>query len=195
MKKLFVGTNNKGKLKEIKAILKEFNVDLDLVTPADIDLKEEPIENGSTFEENAIIKAKFYHEKSNLATIADDSGLCIDALNGFPGIYSARFLEHLSYKEKNDVVLKILNNNSNRNASFHCSLAYIDEFNNLKTYEGIIEGNIATSQRGENGFGYDPIFCYGENNLTNAELPEGKKNEFSHRYQVLKKWIKDVYEK
>lgn len=195
MNKLFVGTNNKGKLEEIKSILIEANIKLDLVTPKDLNINDEPIENGSSFEENAIIKAKFYHEKSKLPTISDDSGLCIHFLNDFPGIYSARFMDHLSYKEKNEIILKILKKVPDRSASFHCVLAYVDENGECKTYEGIINGNIATSQRGENGFGYDPIFCYGENNITNAELPKGKKNEFSHRYQVLKKWIKDVYDK
>ena len=195
MDKIFVATNNNHKLEEIRDILKAFNVDAKLYCPKDFGITLEPVEDGLSFEENALIKAKYYYDIVKIPTIADDSGISIEYFNNNPGVHSARFLSDYSYSEKLHYILKIMENVKNRKAHFNCVLAYIDETGNSKVYHGQIDGNISDSIRGSNGFGYDPIFCYGENNMTNAELPEGAKNEFSHRYIVLKKWVQDVKDK
>lgn len=192
MDKLFVATNNSHKLKEIRDILNDFNIQFDLVCPKDFNLNQEPIEDGLTFEENAFIKAQYYHDLVNLPTIADDSGISIDYFANNPSIHSARFLGDTTYNEKLNYILKLMDGVNNRKAHFNCVLAYIDKDGNKKSYHGQIDGMIADSIRGKNGFGYDPIFCYGNNSMTNAELPYGSKNEFSHRYIVLKKWVEDV---
>lgn len=192
MKKIFVATNNVNKLEEIKDILNDFKVEVELLCTKDFNLKDEPIEDGLNFEDNALIKARYYHDIVNLPTIADDSGISIAYFNDHPGIHSARFLGDTSYNDKLHRILKMMEGVDNRDARFNCVLAYIDENGNERTYHGQIDGHIASSIRGSNGFGYDPIFCYGENNMTNAELPSGAKNEFSHRYIVLEKWVQDV---
>lgn len=195
MKEILVATANKNKIYEIKDILKNLNFDIDIKSIDDFDIKEEPIEDGLTFEENALIKARYYHHLTHIPVIADDSGISIEYLNNYPGIHSARFLSGTSYPEKCNYILKLLEGVNNRNAHFDCVLAYIDENSNEKTYHGRIDGHIADRVRGVNGFGYDPIFCYGENDMTNAELPKNKKNEFSHRYLVIRKWVEDVKSK
>ena len=195
MKKIFVATNNAHKLEEIKDILNDFEIEAELLCPKDFNLIDEPIEDGLSFEENALIKARYYYKIVNLPTIADDSGISIAYFNDHPGIHSARFLGDTSYGKKLNHILKLMEGVTNRDARFNCVLAYIDENGNEKTYHGQIDGRIASNIRGSNGFGYDPIFCYGENDMTNAELPSGAKNEFSHRYIVLKKWIQDVKNK
>lgn len=195
MNRIFVATNNAHKLSEINDILLTFGINVSLLSPKDFNLNEEPIEDGLSFEENALIKARYYYNLVHLPTIADDSGISIEYFNNHPGIHSARFLGNTSYNQKLNHILKLMNGVENRKAHFNCVLAYIDEKGNQKTYSGQIDGNISDSIRGTNGFGYDPIFCYGKNNMTNAELPIGSKNEFSHRYIVLKKWAQDVKNK
>lgn len=195
MNKIFVATNNAHKLDEIRDILKAFNIEASLLSPKDFNINEEPIEDGLSFEENALIKARFYYNIVHLPTIADDSGISIEYFSNHPDIHSARFLGNTSYDVKLNHILKFMKDVKNRKAHFNCVLAYIDINGYEKTYHGQIDGNISDSIRGTNGFGYDPIFCYGENNMTNAELPKGSKNEFSHRFIVLKKWAQDVKNK
>ncbi|MBQ0035291.1 MAG: RdgB/HAM1 family non-canonical purine NTP pyrophosphatase [Firmicutes bacterium] len=192
MEKLFIASNNSNKISEIQTILDENNINVELVCPKDFDDHDEPVEDGKTFEENAYIKAKYFHDKYHLPTIADDSGISIDYLDGKPGIHSARFLQPLDYVEKNDFILYLMRNTNNRKAQFIADICYIDENDNVTHYLGINEGEISRKQAGNEGFGYDPIFLIPEYNKTEAELGNAYKNTHSHRAKALRKWIEDV---
>lgn len=187
MDKLFIATNNSNKVYEFKLIFDELGLDFDIVTPKDFSDSNEPVENGLTYEENAIIKAKYYFDKYHIPTIADDSGMNIDFLNGFPGVYSARFMGSYSYPEKNDALIRIMEDAPNRDASFVCVIAYFDENGNIHTFEGINKGTIAYKQAGNEGFGFDPLFVIPEFNKTEAELGFEYKNKYSHRAIAAKK--------
>lgn len=195
MKKLFIASNNKHKLEEIRDILKRNGVEVEIYTPADFNFNSEPVEDGTTFEENAYIKAKFYHERVNMPTIADDSGICIDYLDGKPGIHSARFLSEMSYPEKCNYIVEMMKDVNKRGAQFVDCLCFIDIDNEVNYYKGINEGEIAKEAKGDKGFGYDPIFLIPKYNMTEAELGEDYKNEYSHRAKALKEWIIDAKDK
>ncbi|MDD5843693.1 MAG: RdgB/HAM1 family non-canonical purine NTP pyrophosphatase [Solobacterium sp.] len=191
MEKLFVATSNAHKLEEIKEILKLYGIERELVCPASFDDHDEPVEDGKSFKDNALIKARYWFNKYHLPTIADDSGLTIHFFNEFPGIYSARFMQNYSYFEKNSWILKGMKNESDREAKFHCVIAYINE-NTEECFEGILQGEIADSIKGEHGFGYDPIFFLPELNKTTSELSPEEKNRLSHRSLALRKWAEYV---
>lgn len=191
MEKLFVATSNAHKLEEIREILKLYGIERELVCPASFDDYDEPIEDGKSFKDNALIKARYWFNKYHLPTIADDSGLTIHFFNEFPGIYSARFMQNYSYFEKNSWILKGMKNESDREAKFHCVIAYINE-NTEECFEGILQGEIADSIKGEHGFGYDPIFFLPELNKTTSELSPEEKNRLSHRSLALRKWAEYV---
>lgn len=195
MNKLFVASNNIHKIGEIANILALNNLNIELVSPKDFDDKQEPIEDGKTFEENAYIKASYYYEKYKLPTIADDSGLCIDYFNGLPGIYSARFLSNLDYKKKNDYVLDLMKDIKNRKATFVAYICYIDETGAISYFKGENKGEIALQAKGNEGFGYDPIFFIPKENKTEAELGQNYKDTYSHRAMALKEWINYVKKK
>ena len=191
MEKLFVATSNAHKLEEIREILKLYGIERELVCPASFDDHDEPVEDGKSFKDNALIKARYWFNKYHLPTIADDSGLTIHFFNEFPGIYSARFMQDYSYFEKNSWILKGMKNESDREAKFHCVIAYINE-NTEECFEGILQGEIADSIKGEHGFGYDPIFFLPELNKTTSELSPEEKNRLSHRSLALRKWAEYV---
>ena len=191
MEKLFVATSNAHKLEEIREILKLYGIERELVCPASFDDHDEPVEDGKSFKDNALIKARYWFNKYHLPTIADDSGLTIHFFNEFPGIYSARFMQNCSYFEKNSWILKGMKNESDREAKFHCVIAYINE-NTEECFEGILQGEIADSIKGEHGFGYDPIFFLPELNKTTSELSPEEKNRLSHRSLALRKWAEYV---
>lgn len=191
MEKLFVATSNAHKLEEIREILKLYGIERELVCPASFDDHDEPVEDGKSFKDNALIKARYWFNKYHLPTIADDSGLTIHFFNEFPGIYSARFMQNYSYFEKNSWILKGMKNESDREAKFHCVIAYINE-NTEECFEGILQGEIADSIKGEHGFGYDPIFFLPELNKTTSELSPEEKNRLSHRSMALRKWAEYV---
>ena len=195
MKRLFIVTGNRHKLEEINDILLRNGVEVELLTPKDFDFKEEPIEDGTTFEENAYKKARFYHERVNMPVIADDSGICIDYLDGGPGIHSARYLPKMDYPEKCQYIVDMMKGVSERGAQFVDVLCFIDINNEVNYYKGVNEGEIALEAKGDKGFGYDPIFLIPKYNLTEAELGEDYKNEYSHRAKALKKWIIDAKDK
>lgn len=177
--KILLATSNPHKIVEIKQIM---NKDFEFV-PVNTGVKED----GTTFAENAIKKAKFAYEMHHSPVIADDSGLEIDALEGLLGIKSARFMEGHPYKEKNARILKLMVNvpDSQRTARFRCVAVYYDGTPHV--FEGLIEGKIAKQQKGENGFGYDPIFIPQGYQNTMAELSPDIKNKISHRAQAFKK--------
>ncbi len=179
--KIVFATGNPHKLKEIKEIAG--NSDIEFILPAD---GFAPVENGKTFEENSLIKAKEAARVSKMISLADDSGLCVEALNGEPGIRSARYAD--TPQARIDKLLKAVEPFENRRAEFVCAMTLVDENGNiLHTAKGICKGTIAKTQSGNGGFGYDPIFLIEGKNKTMAELSENEKNEISHRGKALRK--------
>ena len=194
MTKIIVATGNKDKVKEIKEILRDMAVCV--VTMKEAGLFAEAEENGATFSENAVIKAKAVAEMTagsddwrDAVVMADDSGLVIDALNGEPGVYSARYLGHdTSYREKNADLIRRLEGtpDERRSARFVCAIAAVCPDGRVLTAEAAMEGRIGYEERGENGFGYDPIFYLPEEGRSSAELSPEEKNRVSHRGKALR---------
>jgi XTP/dITP diphosphohydrolase len=182
MRDLLVATTNVHKLEEYRAIF--VDVPYRLLSLRDIHLNMDVEETGATFEENAVLKAHAYAGASGLLTLADDSGLEIDALEGAPGVYSARFAgRDTAYKERFRIILERLKGLplEQRGARFRCAIALAEPGGYTRVVEGVIEGVIAEAPRGEHGFGYDPIFLVPELGKTTAELEPGDKNLISHR--------------
>ena len=186
-RKIIVATGNEGKMDEIRQILQGENIQF--VSLKDENLQDvEIIENGSTFEENAIIKARTISDLTGQMVLADDSGLEVDYLHGEPGIYSARYLgEDTSYDIKNNHIIDLLAGvpDDQRTARFVCVIACAFPDGRTITVRGVIEGRIGYEQKGENGFGYDPIFYVPEFGCTTAELSSEDKNKVSHRGKAL----------
>ena len=192
MKKVILATNNLGKVREMAALLKD--MDIQVLSLKDMDDVPEVIEDGSTFLENAHKKACAISEATGLMAISDDSGLEVDALKGAPGIYSARYAGEGATDEKN--YLKLLDELKyveleKRTARFRCVLVACHPSGKWITAEGTCEGTIGFSPKGEQGFGYDPVFLLPDLNLTMAEIVPEKKNQLSHRAMALKK-LKEI---
>ena len=185
--RIVFATGNAGKVREVKAILADLNMEVLSMKEAGISAEAE--ENGTTFAENAVIKAKDIAEKVPGAIVmADDSGLVVDALNGEPGIYSARYLgEDTPYSIKNANIIERLNGVpvEGRTARFMCAIAAVLPDGRIFTTEGAIEGYIGYEERGNGGFGYDPIFMVPEYGCSTAELSAEEKNAISHRGKAL----------
>ncbi len=180
--RLLIATHNRGKLVEYQELLTR--LPLELVTLNDVGIAEDVPENGATFAENARIKALAYAPQSGLLTLADDSGLEVDALEGEPGIYSRRYAgENASDAERNRFLLDKLRNvpAGKRTARFRCVIVIARPNGDLWQTEGTCEGEIAFSPRGTNGFGYDPVFYFPALDKTMAELSAAEKNRISHR--------------
>ena len=192
--KVVIATSNKGKLKEFETLLAPLNWQFYSLKDLGID---SPIEDGATFYENALIKAKHAATISGYPAIADDSGLCVDSLNGAPGIKSARYAgENSSDADNNLKLLKSLENRNQRNAAFVACLVFFDPNSNERplSAEGRLEGEIALNSKGKDGFGYDPIFLISGENKTLAELGKDYKNENSHRAKATKILLKMLLE-
>ena len=189
MKKIIVATGNEGKMKEFRQILQ--GEDIVFSSLKDEGLQNvEIVEDGSTFEENALIKARKISEITGQIVLADDSGLEVDALDKAPGIYSARYMgEDTSYDIKNQTLLDRLEGvpDEKRTARFVCAIAAAMPDGSCEVVRGTMEGIIGHEIAGENGFGYDPIFFLPEYGCTSAELSPEKKNELSHRGEGLRK--------
>ena len=183
---LIFATSNQNKVLEIQKILpKKFNIK----SLKDLNYFEDVPENETTIEGNAIFKAKYIYEKFNINVFADDTGLEVEALNGEPGVHSARYAGTTKNSEKNiKKLLKNLKNIKNRNARFKTVIALIIN-NKLHIFSGIVEGYILDSPKGNNGFGYDPIFCPNGFDKSFAELTLKEKNLISHRSLAMKKLI------
>jgi XTP/dITP diphosphohydrolase len=185
-KKLLLGTNNLGKVRELKMILTDLNVEL--VTPQDIRLDLEIKEKGSTYAQNAAYKARVFSEASGLVTLADDSGLEVHILDGAPGLYSARYTgEHSDSDASRRLYLlqRLQGKPKPWLARFRCAVAIISPSGEIWQSEGVCDGEIIPEERGEGGFGYDPIFYMPEFQATMAELDEAKKNQISHRAMAV----------
>lgn len=188
MKQLVLATGNQGKVKEMADLLSAFGFDVKAQSEFNV---SDVAETGTTFIENAIIKARHAAKETGLPAIADDSGLEVDALNGQPGIYSARYSGSDATDQKNiDKLLEAMKDvpEAQRTARFHCVLVLMKHENDPTPLvcHGKWEGKILTEQKGENGFGYDPVFFVPEENCASAELDSARKKVLSHRGKALK---------
>jgi len=195
MKQLILATKNAGKVYEFKQIMQ--NHPFEIISLLDISYPTEIEETGTTFEENALIKAREIASLYKTVVVADDSGLEIDALNGAPGVYSARYAGVVSDDDAN--IKKVLTELENvapheRKARFVCILAMVDEKGHETVVRGTCEGEILDERRGDNGFGYDPIFYLSEHKRTMAELSDDEKNSLSHRGNAFRKLEKIIGE-
>ncbi len=189
--RLLIASTNRGKLREIQAVLA--GLVFDLVLPDDLGLTLQVDETGETYAENAALKARAYCQASGLLTLADDSGLEVAALNGAPGLHSARYSPRpgASDADRRALLLQRLKSYPLPNgapgwpAHFHCTVAIAEPGGSLHFSEGRCDGFIIPQERGHNGFGYDPVFYMPEHHATMAELPEEVKNRVSHRARAL----------
>ena len=191
MKKIILATSNLGKVRELNSMLEgQYNV----VSQIDMKVEEVP-ETGASFIENALIKARNASSQSQLPALADDSGLVVDALNGEPGIYSARYAGENATDEDNIVkLLSRMDNEDDRGASFWCAMVFVRHAGDPEPIivEKSWEGQILRELKGKNGFGYDPIFYLPELNCTSAQLSAEEKNRKSHRGQALQEILKHL---
>lgn len=188
--KIIIATSNEGKMKEFRKLLACENIEVLSMKEAGIDIDIE--ENGTTFEENASIKAKTVCAAANTICLADDSGLVIDYLGGEPGIYSARYLGHdTPYEEKNRIIIDRLKGveEEKRTARFVCAVAAAFPNGTVMTVTDTMEGRIADEPAGCGGFGYDPIFFFPPKGITSAEMAPDEKNAVSHRGKALRRMI------
>ena len=188
--KIIIGTNNSGKLKEIRNLLPK---NLEIYSTSDFKIKS-PFENGKTFEENSLIKARYFSKKSKMICLSDDSGLEIDVLEGAPGIYSARWGgKKGDFVKAMNKVFKELDKINNKwktkkiKARFICALTIYGPDQKTINSVGKIEGHISSSMKGENGFGYDPIFIPKGKKITFGEMKPSQKYKIDHRYKAFKK--------
>jgi XTP/dITP diphosphohydrolase len=195
MAKILLATNNKGKLVEIQALMRELGLQASLLTPQDLHLDLHVEEDGQTYAENAARKAIAFSRASTLPTLADDSGLEVDTLDGAPGIYSARFspLANPTDADRRAYLLEKLRGRPRPwTARFRCVLAIVTasgkevDPKDLHFAEGVCPGEIISQERGQNGFGYDPLFYLPELGRTMAELPMEAKNHISHRARAVR---------
>ena len=183
MKELILASNNAHKVEEIKSILEDYSI----LTLKDINYTKEIVEDGSTFEENALIKARTICKYSGKIAISDDSGLSVDLLDGRPGVYSARYSKEQTDEKNIEKVLLELNGQKSK-AKFVSVIALVKPDGTELTFRGECYGEIIFEKRGTNGFGYDPIFYVPSLNKTFAELSAEQKNSISHRKQSLEKF-------
>lgn len=187
MTKIVIATSNEKKLAEIKALLSELPIEI--VPQSQFGIKS-CVEPFNTFIENALVKARFASKETSFPAIADDSGLCVDSLDGQPGVFSARFAgENRSDEDNNDKLLDDLNNMEDRRAHYYCAIVFVRSPSDPQPIvtEGIWQGEILKVRRGHNGFGYDPIFMDYKTDQSAAELSPELKNRISHRGQALQK--------
>lgn len=182
--KIFLATGNKHKIEEIKDIFSDIK-DIEILSIKDNIEIPEVIENGATFEENSAKKALEISKFLNMITIADDSGLCVEALNGEPGVYSARYSQEGTDSANNKKLIENLKNIENRKAKFVSVISLAKPNGEVFSFRGEVEGEIIDNARGESGFGYDPHFYLKKYGKTLAEMPE-LKNKISHRFNALK---------
>ncbi len=180
--KLVLASNNKNKLREVKQLLEPLG--FEILSQGDANVDVEPDENGKTFAENAAIKARAVYNICKMPVIADDSGLCVDYLNGDPGVFSARYAPENQLCDKLIAELDGVNT-QNRSAHFACVICYIDKNAKEHFFEGKVFGTIGFEKKGTNGFGYDPVFVY-KNGKTLAQMDSDEKNMISHRANALK---------
>ncbi len=185
--KIVMASGNAGKIREISRLLDGLNIAVIAQTELGVTDAEE---TGLTFAENSLIKARHAAEATGLPAIADDSGLSVDALDGEPGVFSARFAgEHGDDEANNDKLLAVLKDQVNRDAAFHCVATFVESGGEPLVAEGQWRGEILQAQQGSGGFGYDPLFYVADCSCSSAELDPEQKNARSHRGQALRKLV------
>ena len=183
--KFVLATHNPGKIQEMQAILSQLGVEV--VSPAELGVDVDVEETGETFAENAMLKAKAICAAAGLPAIADDSGLCVDALNGGPGVYSARYgCEGLDDAGRTALLLQNMRGQTTRAAHFACAIACAFPNGDTLTAEGRCDGAVAFAPMGQGGFGYDPVFLVPEKAKTFSQMTAEEKNEISHRGRALR---------
>lgn len=188
--KILLATRNKGKFKEVEAVLHNSNITL--LSLLDLNDFTDVEEDQDSFQGNAYKKARTYFEKYQIPTLADDSGLCVDALDGAPGIRSARFSGQSATDINNyELLLEQLRGKPNRNAHFHCTLCFVTK-ESVQYFEGKLHGLIAETPKGTHGFGYDPVFFLEEYKTTLAEIDPQLKNIISHRAKALRAFLQSI---
>ena len=189
MKKILIGTHNKGKFSEISYLVSR---KYKKISPISLKIKS-PRETGKSFISNSKLKAKFFTKYVDYPVISDDSGLCIEALNNKPGIYSARLAKRQgSFLKAMKFILKRMKKIKNRKATFVCSLSYKDKHKKMITVEGKLKGNISNKIVGKKGFGYDPIFIPFKKRITFGQMSKLKKIKMDHRFIAFKKLKKKI---
>ena len=189
MKKILIGTHNKGKFSEISYLV---SGKYKKISPISLKIKS-PRETGKSFISNSKLKAKFFTKYVDYPVISDDSGLCIEALNNKPGIYSARLAKRQgSFLKAMKFILKKMKKKKNRKATFVCSLSYKDKHKKIITVEGKLKGNISNKIVGKKGFGYDPIFIPYKKKITFGQMSKLKKIKMDHRFIAFKKLKKKI---
>ena len=192
---IVIATNNPNKVEEYRQMFASIS-NIKLFSLKDENIHIEIEENGKTFKENSLIKAESISKLTDKFVLADDSGLEIEALDNFPGIYSARFMEGRPYKEKWAAIFEMLKNKENKNAQFHCAITFITPTKEKYVFEGNEKGYITENIEGENGVGYDPIFFSNSLNKTFGNANEEEKNAVSHRgkaFSQLLEFIKNNF--
>lgn len=190
---LLIATSNAGKKAELQALLSEYQ--FRLVTPQEIGIQKIPPETGTSYLENAMLKARYYHGLSHLPVLADDTGLEVDALGGQPGLYSARFSpdENATDGERRELLLQKLSGKPKPwTAHFTCTAVLFDQHGVITSSSGRCDGFIIEVERGTNGFGYDAVFCFSELGKTMAELSLNQKNRISHRARAIQALDKEL---
>ncbi|MBE6444497.1 MAG: RdgB/HAM1 family non-canonical purine NTP pyrophosphatase [Alphaproteobacteria bacterium] len=191
--KLLLATHNQGKITELKSMLSPYNIEV--LSALDLELPDIE-ETGTTFAENAILKATELSAISGLPCLADDSGLCVDALDGRPGVYSARYAPNRDFDAAMDMLIKELKDSGNNDwsAHFSCVLALKIPEQSIRLFEGRIDGTIISTKKGAKGFGFDPIFIPNGYQQTFAEMSKEQKSTLSHRGKALQQFIKEVFQ-
>ena len=189
MKKILIGTHNKGKFKEISYLISK---KIKKVSPVKLKIKS-PKETGKTFSANAVLKANYFSRFTDLPVISDDSGLCINALGGKPGIHSARWAKKYgNFPKAMRFILKKMKNKRNRSATFVCSLSLKYPKGKIVTVTGKITGSISHKILGNRGFGYDPIFVPRSKSITFGQMSKAQKIKIDHRYIAFKKMKRKI---
>ena len=191
MQEILLATSNAHKLKEFSEILAPFKIRV--LSLKEVNDQSEVRENGHSFQENAFLKALHYYKRHHLPVIADDSGISISYFNLYPNVLSARFMDHLDYHDRNEFIIELMKGINDRRAFFNAHITFIKD-DIRYDYDGVIKGEIALKAKGNNGFGYDPIFYIPEFNKTMAELSEEEKNRVSHRALALREFVHDLQE-
>ena len=188
MEQIVLATGNKGKIREFSEAFSHLSIDC--VPVKDVISIEEPEETGTTFMENALLKARYYAKATNRPCLADDSGITVDALNGAPGVYSARYAGHHGDDQaNNEKLIRELQGKSDRTGHYVCALALVYPDGREVTAEGYCDGLVQDEPKGENGFGYDPIFYLPERGMTTGEMEPEEKNAISHRGIAIRKMV------
>ena len=187
---IIFASTNKGKIREFKEILEPYGINV--ISLNDIGFNEDIVEDGTTFLENALIKAKTIAKKYNKVAMSDDSGICVEALNGAPGIHSARYSPNRDDKENNKLLLKNLGDNKNRRAYYECDIVIYFPNDKYYSYVGKCYGNIDYKEEGNAGFGYDPLFIPDGFDVSFGLISAEEKNKISHRGKAIREMLKDI---